>query len=544
MRTGNKVNLLCRTAAGAAALILLCTCAAFPAAADKTKTFSDGVVTYEKITGGLKIVSVDGSTTALHVGRDVDGMPVLSVGENAFSACSAMTELSFPSGVTEFENGALYGCTALTALTLPDTLTKIGDGAFAYCSALTELELPESVTEIGAYAFSNCSRLTHVTIPGGVKTLNPYTFQGDVLLESVTLPEGLETIDSASFMNCLVLRELEIPASVKTIGEVAIVACPALQAVRVAEGNENYQSLDDCILTDRNAETLMLYPGNREITEYTVPDSVKEIAPYAFAYAMSLESLTIPDTVEKIGAAAFSKCWKLRAVRYPAGIKSIGSSVFADCTALESFTIPEGVTEIESCAFLRCSSLNGITLPASVETVGEYAFAGCSGIRRVDIPETVKAIGNYAFGYDAEIADDGTITATKMKSFTIHGKPKTAAKTYAKSNKLDFDSDGFDPDVLVPLGIAAAAVLMLIAAALLVYRRRRALDGETSSSENPEPEGDEYEDDPNYVSILADDDGEEGDPYDRSYGFQLTDSGNETSLSNEEKDEPGEFPDD
>ena len=517
-----KHNVLSRIAGLCAAAVMLCPAAAFPAAGDSTVTFDDGVVTYEKISGGLKIVSVDSSTTELHLKRDVDGMPLLTVGEDAFSQCSVLQTLTFESGITEFETAALYGCSALTTLKLPDTLTKIGEGAFAFCSSLTALELPDSVTEIGAYAFSNCSRLEHITLPKGVKVLMPYTFQSDLLLESVTLNEGLEEISSAAFMNCLVLNELNIPASVQKIGEVAVVACPAITAVRVAEGNPNYKSTEDGVLTDLAGTTLMLYPGNREETAYTVPDSVKTIAPYAFSYSMTLESLTLPDTVQEIGAAAVSNCWKLREVRYPETMETIGSSVFADCNALEQFTIPEGVKQIESCAFMRCSALTGITLPAAVETVGEYAFAGCTAMHEVTVPKTVKNIGDYAFGYDAQIAEDSTITATKLDSFKIICPPDSAAKTYAVRNKVNYELDGFDVNVIISIAISVAAVVLLVGAVFLLYRKRKHTAEKAAAQSEPE----EYKD-PNYQSILEDDDEEEGDPYDRSYGFRTEDGEDE-----------------
>ncbi|MDD3470126.1 MAG: leucine-rich repeat domain-containing protein [Thermoguttaceae bacterium] len=68
---------------------------------------------------------------------EVDGLPVTSIGNEAFS-----------------------GCSGLTSVTIPDGVTSIGDGAFFCCSGLTSVTIPNSVTSIGGCAFSDCPNLT------------------------------------------------------------------------------------------------------------------------------------------------------------------------------------------------------------------------------------------------------------------------------------------------------------------------------------------------------------------------------------------------
>ena len=50
-------------------------------------------------------------------------------------------------------------------MTIPDSVTSIGDSAFSGCSALTSVTIPDSVTSIGDEAFCDCSGLTSVTLP-------------------------------------------------------------------------------------------------------------------------------------------------------------------------------------------------------------------------------------------------------------------------------------------------------------------------------------------------------------------------------------------
>ena len=48
--------------------------------------------------------------------------------------------------------------------------------------------------------------------------------------------------------------------------------------------------------------------GFSELKTLTLPDTLKEIGPYAFNYCKNLTSVTLPDSVEYISDYAFLKC--------------------------------------------------------------------------------------------------------------------------------------------------------------------------------------------------------------------------------------------
>ena len=97
---------------------------------------------------------------AVHIPEEMvyDGITysVTSIGNNAFSRCNGLTELTIPNSVTSIGNYAFQYCSGLTELTIPNSVTFIGDGAFDDCSGLTELTIPNSVTSIGDGAFEYC----------------------------------------------------------------------------------------------------------------------------------------------------------------------------------------------------------------------------------------------------------------------------------------------------------------------------------------------------------------------------------------------------
>lgn len=82
---------------------------------------------------------------------------VTSIGERAFSECSALTSVMIPNTVQEICKGAFYNCSSLRRVTIPNSVTNIGDIAFEYCHSLNDVTIPNLVTNIGVFAFDDCN---------------------------------------------------------------------------------------------------------------------------------------------------------------------------------------------------------------------------------------------------------------------------------------------------------------------------------------------------------------------------------------------------
>ena len=50
-------------------------------------------------------------------------------------------------------------------------MTSIGNEAFSNCSSLTEVEIPNSVSNIGSGAFAGCLKLSEVKMPNSVASI-------------------------------------------------------------------------------------------------------------------------------------------------------------------------------------------------------------------------------------------------------------------------------------------------------------------------------------------------------------------------------------
>lgn len=156
---------------------------------------------------------------------------VTTIGSNAFSDCTSLTNVVIPDGVTTIGKGAFSYCDSLTMVTIPDSVVTIGGLAFYWCTTLTSVTIPDRVTTIGDSAFASCGNLTSVTIPDSVTTIGVNTFQYCYKLISVTIGHSVTTIGKCSFYYCEALTSVTIPNSVTTIDDSAFSNCTSLTDV-------------------------------------------------------------------------------------------------------------------------------------------------------------------------------------------------------------------------------------------------------------------------------------------------------------------------
>lgn len=110
--------------------------------------------------------------------------------------------------------------------------------------------------------------------------------------------------------------------------------------------------------------------------------------------------LTIPAsvngyTVEAIGAYAFCEC-KIEGVKLPNSIKVINKYAFAFNDYLKAIDIPENVETIEEGALGWCDNLTQVKLHDGLKTIDMDAFYA-SGLTSIVLPKTLEYIGYEAF---------------------------------------------------------------------------------------------------------------------------------------------------
>lgn len=170
-------------------------------------------------------------------------------------------------------------------------------------------------------------------------------------------------------------------------------------------------------------------PFSSSIQKIIMPDSIKKIGDFAFAYSHLTGSLIIPDGVEEIGYYAFMRCNLTGTLSLPSTLKVIKGGAFAETSLSGNLILPEGLkiigprdgAEGGQCElrgafqgtnftgfFSLPSSLvefNGpglegltghITIPAGIKHITEQAFLN-SSCTSVTIPEGIRSIGTKAF---------------------------------------------------------------------------------------------------------------------------------------------------
>lgn len=111
---------------------------------------------------------------------------VANIGNSAFLECGSLEKIEVERGNKKYKDmdGVLFekksfGLNLMvypaskkeTVYRVPKKVKSIGADAFSGCSSLTDVILSNGVKEIGSNAFSNCSSLTSLTIPSGVKEI-------------------------------------------------------------------------------------------------------------------------------------------------------------------------------------------------------------------------------------------------------------------------------------------------------------------------------------------------------------------------------------
>ncbi|MGN0469237.1 MAG: leucine-rich repeat domain-containing protein [Acutalibacteraceae bacterium] len=353
--------------------------------------------------GDYEFTVSDGEATIVKISKNCGGEFVV-----------ASTLGGYP--VTKIAKSAFLSCEKLTSVKIPSSVTTLGDMVFRKCTNLESVIIPSSVTSIGDWLFEDCYKLTNITIdqdnPNYSTDENGVLFNKDKSellfypntsgLTSYVIPDTVTRLGNYAFAECN-LSNIEIPASVTEIGNYAFYCCQKMEKITVDEENPNYSSDEYGVLFNKDKSTLLQCP--RQMTSYEIPESVTDIAEYAF-YFCSLKSVKIPDSVTNIGKAAFHSTL-LTSVEIPDSVTNIGNGAFAYCHNLTSIKLSDNMTSISPHMFFGCYYLTDIIFGSKITSIGKYAFYDCSRLTSIEIPDGITSIGEYAF------------SQTKIKNITI-----------------------------------------------------------------------------------------------------------------------------
>ena len=364
----------------------------------------------------------------------------------AFSSCKGITGAILPESLVKLGSSAFDRCDALETVNFPDSLKEIGISAFNTCKSLQSVSFGEGLETIGSYAFTNCTSLScEVVFPDrcaavGVQAFSytPVTaFVVGASMTSFGTSDGMSSLQRidvspengsyASYRGSLFTKNFDtllqmparstlyLPAAFPLQRENNIPGfnSPApsnflrniaeLEAVEVEEGNAAYRS-EDGILYSKDGTLCVCVPVKRH-GSLTLPDGVRELAPYAMCNCRLLQSVTLPDGLKKIGYGAFNECNVLRTVTGAEALEEIADSAFQGCWYLSEFRMGPNVRRIGRYVFLNCGSL--LTLRLS-EKLREWDVTLCSltSLRELIVPNRYTVFTGYG---DLSPAEGGTV---------------------------------------------------------------------------------------------------------------------------------------
>jgi len=313
---------------------------------------------------------------------DLSTFNIENIQSFAFSQCTSLTSVKFPSSLRQIYGSAFSETTALQAVTFNDGLDGIGSSAFSG-SGLTTVTLPNSLTYLGDYAFSDCKDLASISIGTGITEIPYNCFTGCNALTSVDLPEHVTSIGGGAYSYCNGLVSITLPGSIQSVGASAFASCS------------------------------------------------------------NLEEVVIPDNVTTLGTGAFQYDSKLKYVQIGKGVATLEKDLFNSCESLSSVELSEGLTAVKAFVFEDCSSLKTVTFPSTLTTLSESTSFGWSP-ESLYFLGTQPATGERSTDEPFYGLYDKTKVYVPESAFDDYKQSTVFEKFFEEDNLLTFETTGIN----------------------------------------------------------------------------------------------------
>ena len=363
---------------------------------------------------------------SLEIPSEINGKPVVGV----LSLNAAFESITIPDSVETIGESALNNIYGLKTVVLGKGVKYLDITMFAYCSQLERITVSAEnpyYCDLDGVVYNKDKNTLVVyplakgnsyTVPATVTNIdllnNPiyaflnYSFTEDSK-QFVTVDGVTYNADKTKILSCSKEKtgDYVMPDSVTEIAEYAFNECAKLETVKISNGVTSiaYATFADC----------------SALSQIELPSNLVTLADYAFAGCSQLSEVSLPKSVMEIGSCAFAQSG-LKQVAIPEGIEEIQAGTFSGCRKLTNITIPSSVTHVGSAAFSGCTNLADITLPTRITHIGGGAFAYCKSLTNIGIPDSVTQISSGAFSYCTGLTSV-TLSAniTKIDSLIFEG---------------------------------------------------------------------------------------------------------------------------
>lgn len=484
---------------------------------------------------------VGADTTAVVYGKYAVGEKLYQTyidSKTTFSLNASVTSISFVGGVKLSNNtmrNLFANCTSLTSVDLSglDT-TGVTDmsAVFWGCSKLTSLDVSSfdtSAVTITYGMFNDCVKLSNIIgleswdthslenmmhmfnklgykVSGGITLLDLSNWDLSNVTNSgwcfqycaahdIRLPDNIKTMSAGFFNHCknLTMTEFTVPAGVEKIGYSHVFydcGGDSFVAINVAEGNQNYKSVDG-ILYSADGKELLGVPGGKQFENgvFEIPEGVAFIAELSFSRNQNITKLILPDSYvisyvyEKydpryevngdhgnlnygsdlsIALYKFSAVSEYEVKATNPNYTSIDGILYSkDGTHLvavpvsydQKLVIPDGVTKWDTQAIWnmdgkddvnsKLSGCSGVYIPASMQRISDDQLNVINSLRRNSLashasaaPLSVTSL-NALRGADSILGGDDEVQESQSTSFTIEVDPNNPVYRLNENGELE-----------------------------------------------------------------------------------------------------------
>lgn len=388
----------------------------------------------------------------ISVPSEIDGLPVVSIGENVFSSHPEIqySTLYLPDSIKHCdpyfvspsitlaiytETGDRYECISGSE---PDqkilAINKCGDrknivipeqvagmpvlsiSGYLIDSDYTaeSLELPDTITELDEFFLGGCSTLKKLKFPAHLSVIPSYTLRDFISLEEVIFPEDILFIPIDAFPENI-LFDYPKDKVVENISEVyssnsELIVCDSetywCYSIYILDGQVSVLLFYAPDLEGPPPEEFMGYPVNMMLQDYppngaptvTILPEMTDLNSFDYFDPEKVRNIKIQSEHLTINSQAFQNSL-VKTLDFPGDIKLCGSC-FQNCNQLKrvSFNGKNPIIDIDFGAFWYDEKLSELIFPESVKIlrIENDAFYN-SGLEELYLPEGDVTIGESAF---------------------------------------------------------------------------------------------------------------------------------------------------
>lgn len=354
----------------------------------------------------------------------------------------AMTTVVIPRQIQGIKvkglTGTFQGNENIQKVIIPDTIEELGDDVFNGCTNLSSIcvyrtdsiylsqQVTENQQQNGSLSYVKMDQMIEdigevhpntteepLASSEPETSMEPMPDDVPVVLASPnpsTEPDGGSAGEAGYFE--IIDREscAVIPASLQSVGQRTFNSS-VIASFDVLDGSEHFKDSGEsgknlqegvgaCLLSLDGTKLYRIAPRFRDqdnSLEYTIPEGVEEVMPYAAQGLGDKHEVKVADSVKTIDSYAFYQSGLLRVTfTENAQVETIGDWAFAYNDNMD-IILPASVKTIGKYSFAYIANRTPDLSKTQITVIPEHTFEGCPNLHTITMPPTLQVIENYAF---------------------------------------------------------------------------------------------------------------------------------------------------